>query len=303
MKKTIPLLIMSIPLLSSGNTVYNSIITKSYNEYEVGGFKTIVEDSGWYDVGQPVCVVDILPEDIYFDRDFNQTENCTQEQEKTITTKRVWDGGGEEIVKVEKYTQEIEEENVYALVGTHTESSCYNILQNNYSIGNGVYRITNGLDVQCDMNNGGFTLLFNHDISSGYFANATQASNSNTGSPSLNTGKYSILYKLEDFRRNGKFEFKIAWKGYSKINIWKQSSNPTYQTVSGYEGVYIQSTSNYWGGLEVGNSGASYMDGSVNHTNWYYSIGSYVSWGNGIPASDHVAGSSVGVPNVNLWIK
>jgi hypothetical protein len=53
----------------------------------------------------------------------------------------------------------------------------------------------------------------------------------------------------------------------------------------------------------------SYLDGSVNHDNWYYAIGSYTQWGitegcyNAIPATDEVAGYYCGVQSVELWVK
>jgi hypothetical protein len=53
----------------------------------------------------------------------------------------------------------------------------------------------------------------------------------------------------------------------------------------------------------------SYLDGSVNHDNWYYAIGSYKQWGttegcyNAIPAADEVAGYYCGVQSVELWVK
>lgn len=141
--------------------------------------------------------------------------------------------------------------------------------------------------------------------------------NSSQNSPSLLTNKYSILNSLEEFRRNGKIEFKIAWEGYSKRNIWRQSVNPTIDqnggvdggSVNGYEPVSIDSTSNFWGGLEYGynkNGQASLIDGSTNHSNWYFAIGSFITWGQGIPAipaSDDISGAEIAAPNVNLWVR
>ena len=89
-------------------------------------------------------------------------------------------------------------------------------------------------------------------------------------------------------------------------------SSPTNSAISGYEAISIDSVSNYWGGLERGNatnSNSSLIDGSINHTNWYYAVGSFKNWNPGlvcngnIPLSTDVAGSSCGVPNVNLWIR
>jgi hypothetical protein len=116
------------------------------------------------------------------------------------------------------------------------------------------------------------------------------------------------LNQLDSFKRDGKFQFRINWPGFTKRNIWSQTSNPTEDVnVAGYQDLSVDSTSNYWGGLEFGNgshgptnSNSSYIDGSVNHTNWFYAIGSYIQWGNGIPAAAAVADS---VQTVELWVK
>ena len=46
---------------------------------------------------------------------------------------------------------------------------------------------------------------------------------------------------------------------------------------------------------------SSYIDGSVNHTNYFYAIGLYKQWLGGIPASQIIAGT--GVKKVELWVQ
>ncbi|CAE80376.1 fibrinogen-like YCDxxxxGGGW domain-containing protein [Bdellovibrio bacteriovorus] len=195
--------------------------------------------------------------------------------------------------------------------------SCLDILNNNGSEGDGIYYIdptgSSPYPVYCDMttDGGGWTRVFKHNIAGGYFADATDASSKNTTTPTADL--YSILNKIDHFKTPGnKYQFRLTWPGEDLKNIWFQTTNPTADvSVAGYKTVFVQGYTNYWGGLELGNGAhgpaqtSSYLEGSVNHVNWFYSVGAYVSWGTtpvGIPASD-VLGASHGVAEVNLWMK
>jgi hypothetical protein len=314
MKKTI----LSMLILSSVSTFANNsfkvIISSEANDYEVGGFTIETIYSEWAEKTK-TCVADITESDLYFNDTAEQTESCDLTEERTVTTKRVYYSGSEEIISVEQETRDLNTVTKQNITGTHTENSCNDILNNNYSKGDGVYRITSGIDVYCDQttNGGGWTLVFNHDIlSAGVFSSESEVLNVNESNPSLSTTKYSILNRIDTFKRSNKYEFRMKWKNYSATQIWRQTSNPTTSAISGYEAISIDSTSNYWGGLERGaatNNNSSLVDGSVNHTNWYYAVGSFVNWNPGnicngnIPLSTEVAGNSCGVPNVNLWIR
>lgn len=312
MKKILIMSLIISPVFTLANSNYKMIIGNNQKIYIVDKPVVSYAYEDWTNIDEEICTVDNKENDFYYGIDFEQTENCVSQQARNVTKIEEYKNG---FIKRTNSLEnrEFTSQNVNLLVGTHLENSCYNILNNGFSSGSKVYKISNGLNVYCDQvsDGGGWTLVFNHNISNGVvFIDKNEVLNSSQNSPSLSTNKYSILNNLEEFRRNSKIEFKIAWAGYSKRNIWRQSTNPTINQnggVSGYEAISINSSANYWGGLEYGynqNSQNTLIDGSVNDPSWYYSVGSFNVWLNqGIPSSDDMAGSGIGVPNVNLWVR
>ena len=142
----------------------------------------------------------------------------------------------------------------------------------------------------CDMTNngGGWTLVFNHNTAGGYWTDDNEADFYNVNSPGLTTNKYSILRKIDELKSATAYEFRIYYSQFNVTNHWKQTFDPRSggsptNPVAGYVPISIGSTANLWGGLEKSGS-TTFLDGSVNHGNWYYSIGSNVPWNGGIPS-------------------
>lgn len=127
---------------------------------------------------------------------------------------------------------------------------------------------------------GDWVKIFRHRSSDDDFFSNTdswaEARFTNPDDPMAN--KYSILDYLYEFEVNGKFTFKLDYPGNGITNIWSQTNNPVIGDGSGgvdnYTAISIESSGNRWGGLENRNSGNTFLDGSINHNNWWYAIGS-----------------------------
>eukprot|EP00946_MAST-07B_sp_MAST-7B-sp1_P004810 g4810.t1 len=100
---------------------------------------------------------------------------------------------------------------------------------------------------------------------------------------------FSKLDELEGCRGyDGKLHMKLVWPQKRGVNTqeWKQITNPvldgTKKSPSGYEGVEINFNGNYWKGLEY-NGKYSLLDGSTDHSNWWYAVGSNAHYYTKIP--------------------
>ena len=152
---------------------------------------------------------------------------------------------------------------------------------------------------------GEWVKIFRHNVADGaLFSDANdwaEAKQTNTGFP--DGDKYSILEGWGHFLRNGKFTLKLDYPNNSKTNIWSQTNNPVFEDgtggVTGYTAISIDESGNLWGGLERYDANSStFLDGSVNHANWWYAVGSRSAYG----GSYTIPGPSTTTNLVELWI-
>ncbi len=132
------------------------------------------------------------------------------------------------------------------------------------------------------------------------------SSSDNLASNSVNdVNKLSLLNILDKLKYDdSKYEFLLEYYSFTGYNRWTQTSNPAtsdVSTVTGYNAVNISWTAEGWGGLAISNQSNTFIDGSVNPaTNWFYAIGSYNYWNNGIPACSSTDPEKV---NSHLWVR
>ncbi len=190
-----------------------------------------------------------------------------------------------------------------------TFKSCFDIAEYYGAVkSSGEYEIDTDLgganppkNVYCDMDRkgGGWTRVLVHKTSGGLFANDTDALSKNNDNTDAEL--YSILGNLEEFKRDGKFEF---WLHYPELNTseggnhWTQTSNPATDSISGYTAVTVNDTTRYWGGLEKTNN-ATLINGSVGHSNWFYAIGAKSYW----PSNGTIPGPNDPVTEVYLYVR
>lgn len=158
------------------------------------------------------------------------------------------------------------------------------------------------MDVYCDMDNndGGWTRVFNHNVISGLFSSNQDAQEKNLQAPGEDL--YSILSKLESFRREGELTF---WLYYPELdntnggNIWTQTSNPTTEDVVGFTPVRTDHSENGWVGLGLNAGEETFIDGTSAKKKWNYAIGAKSYGAN----AGEIPGPRDGVTQVQLFVR
>ena len=167
------------------------------------------------------------------------------------------------------------------------------------------------LPCEAEVDEDGYYLVFKHDSSTGqYWSNANDdAESKHTGSNPETDYKYSRLDDVEEFGRTdeGFLQFKLEYPTLSQTNIWKQTSNPVTASgrgVDGFEAISVEAnghgtSTHSFKGLEHNSGSRNFIDGTVDHSNWFFSIGAYQAWG----GANNFPGPSSAVNQVKLWVK
>ena len=118
----------------------------------------------------------------------------------------------------------------------------------------------------------------------------TKSESDNLGTNSINdANKFSLFNVLDKLKYDAtKYEFLLEYASKpGEYNRWTQTSNPvtTTESVTGYTVVDISWTESFWGGLAKSSSTNTFIDGSVNHDNWFYALGCNYNYQNGVPGA------------------
>ena len=114
--------------------------------------------------------------------------------------------------------------------------------------------------------------------------------------------KYSVLQNIANYKNTNNFEFLLQYPGVSdtQYNRWTQTANPITTnsgTAVGYTAVGTPSwTTGAFAGISKSYAPSkTFLDGSPLDNTWYYAIGSYGAYYDGMPGPATIAGY------VNLW--
>lgn len=152
-KKILTMYLLTMFSVNTSASPYVVIVDSESNSYDVGeAFSVVVEVGEWEYTGLSYnCSSLPLSTDYYQGIKFEQTINCDQKQERTISTYNKMLTSGEEILISEiieettvKTTEKKEE------IGVYLATSCKDIVDHNGKGADGNYNTTSGL-IYCDM--------------------------------------------------------------------------------------------------------------------------------------------------------
>jgi hypothetical protein len=193
--------------------------------------------------------------------------------------------------------------NVTNVIVKCSPTSCKAIKDGNASATDGSYGILIGgvpYTVYCDMTNGGWTEVQDHNVALGYPTAAQWEAGLNQAQP--NGGLYSILNLLSNLKSGTNYEFRLDWPTLPGAYIqWTQVENPIVAsqvpTISGIVSNPVnQGGCGAFRGLAKSSSGQpTLLHGDANTLScWWFAVGVTSPYGVGIPAYN-----TYGTPTVN----
>lgn len=185
-----------------------------------------------------------------------------------------------------------------------------------YALYNSNYKINlNGHSIYYQLNDGSIWKLvcYQNAGKSAYFTSSNWGKNyASTAFSIIDDGIYPYERAWNSSNADQRYEFMLMFstatgnvfdvsatsQGTYTYSRWRQKYNPkddptdtngTQKSVDGYAAISIRYTDNLWGGLTKSTAGASYLDGTTGHGNWYYAVASISNWNGGIPSNSSAA--------------
>ncbi len=165
MKKTILGTMISACCFSAVAGDFTVLIDKKNSNYVHA--TTSKETTDWVTTSTS-CVFNKEANEYYYGVDFQQTETCTDHQERETIVKTIYpDGSEKEISRTNESQNKTLPSTTLTKQGTHLEMTCEDILNEGFSIGDNNYVLSQSGNptVYCDMtrNGGGWMRVVNHD--------------------------------------------------------------------------------------------------------------------------------------------
>lgn len=238
--------------------------------------------SDWIDMGITYdCVNTIDTNNYYKDIEFTQTEECSQDQTRTITSKK----DGIVLSEVVENQTVLRTEDIVNY-GTHVENNCNNALQFDNTLSSGVYEIyynNKSYNVYCNMtdDDGGWTLVYkkNKGVSNDprdlWDSTISSYDNLNYTNESIISNKnYSSLDYTNDIRKD------ISNFSDVRLEVNKDGSTQKFikfTTSSDYQDFIHQNkiTESSWTDITYETSNFFSVDGDYNIQRYFYMNSAY----------------------------